>query len=162
MNEVVTWVDVKSNVKISLVRNIIKRYDLTESSKILVIGVSRGGLPVATLASHILETVFDKKPDIAFIDIDTRHNNNSKESVYQSNVLTDNKEKEYDCVIICDDILDTGLTFSMIERTTDYKNVCGLVVTASRKPKINIEMPIFYESINTKWVDFPWEISKYE
>lgn len=129
-------------------------YKLHEYSDVCLIGVSRGGLIPVTMSSHYLHDKLGTKPDMAFIDLDTRHNEDNIPKLTNFNL-----DKKYDLIIICEDIIDSGLSIQLIEEIKVLKDencVLSTLVTSTNN-KRKFQFNVYSGCTTDKWVDFFWE-----
>lgn len=113
-----------------------------------IVGIARGGLPIATMLAHKLGV-----ERISTISIQTyggREKTRSLKDFYLPTYLFPNEP----FVLVVDDILDSGETMRVIKKYySEVLRVC-LVAKPDGKKFIN------YEALNVPqscWVHFPWE-----
>jgi len=153
-----TWKDIDAGVK-TLVSDIRKN----ETSYTLVMGILRGGAPLATMLSHILGI------PMGVIGI-TGYTPENPERVYREcygSVTSIKGLKKEDKVLLVDDIIDYGNTLCAAMSFLPSKkiDICCLLskIKAPRNtlPLANMKMldQIFvYRYVNPQcWVNFPWE-----
>jgi len=95
-------------------------------------GLPRGGLPIAVHISH-------------FLDIPLVVSLNQFLQEYASEEL-----------LVIDDIIDTGNTFSRFLELTDMSDINFTFVTLFYKPR-SPYIPDVYVKETTSWIIFPWE-----
>lgn len=117
-----------------------------------VIGIARGGLPLAIHASHILEA------SVGVVWATHYDGTERKEGVEVDNYGMVDVE-DGNSILIIDDIVDTGKTMeAVVERTRNQGVVDVEVTTASMHVKPDREFdPDYWAEETDKWVVYPWE-----
>ena len=127
------------------VRSTGKRFDL-------VIGIARGGMPVAMVVSDHLGVRID------FINVKS-YNGIAKRSAPRilSTMTEGIRGKD---ILIVDDLVDQGDTLETVKGYLDQQNPRLLeAAVLFKKPWSRIE-PDYYLEVTDKWVVFPFELSE--
>lgn len=119
-----------------------------------IVGVSRGGLPIATMLAHRLD--IDDVGSISCSSYQGREQGHLKILRWPHPVFQD--EKKF--LLIVDDIYDSGNTLRHIQNHYDkmQKARCA-IFTASLVYRDQEYRPSFYgvKITHNKWLTFPWE-----
>lgn len=122
-------------VKVNLLADKLKKYNFDA-----IFGVFRGGLPVATHLSHILNIPLMR-------DL----------TQYQSEFLNGLKRDQNQELLIVDDIVDTAATMKRIRESTSLLGIRKfLFASLFKRPNVQPEPDIYLEE-TPDWVVFPWE-----
>jgi uncharacterized protein len=122
-----------------------KRFDL-------VIGIARGGMPVAMVVSDHLDARID------FINVKSYVGINERGTPRILSTLTDKITGKN--VLIVDDLVDQGDTMKVVEEYLSGQNPKLLeVAVLFKKPWTKFE-PDYYLEVVDRWVVFPFELSE--
>lgn len=117
----------------------------------VIVGISRGGWPPARVLSDLLQNSNLANIKVEFYkDIGVRAKRPKITQPVTSNVVGK-------CVLVVDDVSDTGHSLRMVVNHIRRKGVRDLrVCTLYLKPK-SVFKPDFFAKVTPKWVIFPWE-----
>ncbi len=120
----------------------------------LVIGIARGGIPVAMVISDRLGVRID------FINVKSYSGIAERTSPKILSTLTE--EIGGKSILLVDDLVDHGATMETVRRHLD-KMAPALIETAVllKKPWSRLE-PDYYLEVSEKWIVFPFELSEVE
>lgn len=116
-----------------------------------VIGIERGGIPLATTLSKFLEIPLIK---VCISYYDGQQRRESPIIKMKGIVLSSE-----DVVLIVDDLVDTGSTIETLTRTLEELGIPYKTAVFYRKPH-SIIRPDFFVETTDKWVVFPWELKE--
>lgn len=122
-----------------------------------IVGLTRGGLPLAVIISHMLDNI--QVIPINYSSKKGKGDNTNHANFLPRIFLND----EIPRLIIIDDICDSGQT---LKEVSEYYKKCGhdvrtLVIHYKEFP-VPLIVPDFYEvtiTANSPWVVYPWEKS---
>lgn len=146
----VTWSEaVEAVTKISGVMNGLSRIDDIDH----VVGVARGGLPMAVMLSHELDA------QMAAVWATHYDGQDQRDEVEVENYGLA-KVGEGDTVLLVDDVVDTGKTLDKITTKWDEQDVLGdldyYTAVWHEKPGPIYRPTVAVEEID-RWVVYPWE-----
>lgn len=136
-----TWQDFEKDCR-SLAEQIKK--DKVEYTKI--VAITRGGLFTAGLLSQFLKAV-----PIDTVSIHSYYGSARKRMA----ILKENTSKEP--TLICDDVVDTGKTASMVKKMYPNSKIVVLHYKSSNNPIIK---PDYFMEDTDAWIVYPWEINE--
>ncbi len=117
----------------------------------IVVGVARGGWPVARVMSDLLENpeVANVKAEFYLGVAETK-----KEPIITQPVSTSVRSKK---VLVVDDVADTGKSLALVkEHLTEQGATIVRIATIYYKPW-SILKPDWFERQTERWIVFPWE-----
>ena len=144
--EIPSWEDMYESL-LELARKIRK----TGFKPDIVVGVARGGWPVARVMSDLLENpeVANVKAEFYLGVAETR-----KEPIITQPVSTSVRGKK---VLVVDDVADTGKSLALVkEHLTEHGATVVKIATIYFKPW-SILKPDWFERKTERWIVFPWE-----
>ena len=122
-----------------------KRYDL-------VVGIARGGIPVAMVVSDHLNVKID------FVNVKSYNDIGKRTAPRILSTLTEGIEGKD--VLLVDDLVDQGDTMEFMERyLNDQKPKSLETAVMFRKPWSRVEPDYYLESLS-EWVVFPFELGE--
>jgi hypoxanthine phosphoribosyltransferase len=118
----------------------------------LVIGIARGGMPVAMVVSDHLGVTVD------FINVKSHEKTTQRGAPRILSTLTDHIEGKK--VLVVDDLIDRGETMETVTRfLTDQGPALLETAVLFKKPWSKFEPDYFLEVVDN-WVVFPFELSE--
>ncbi len=118
----------------------------------LVIGIARGGIPVAMVVSDHLEVKID------IINVKSYSGIAERGSPQILSTLTESvKDKS---VLLVDDLVDQGDTMSMVKRFLSEQGPKTLETAVLFKKPWSKTEPDYYLEVVDKWIVFPFELSE--
>jgi hypoxanthine phosphoribosyltransferase len=118
----------------------------------LVIGIARGGMPVAMVVSDHLGVTVD------FINVKSFDKTAQRGTPTILSTLTDHIEGK--CVLVVDDLIDRGDTMETVKRfLIDQKPRLLETAVLFKKPWSKFE-PDYYLEVVYNWIVFPFELSE--
>ena len=160
------WHDYASFVKGAFKR--IKDFGITYD--VAILGIYRGGLPIAVNLSNLFQTYNKYIPGISIIKYQRLDSKENRIDTFNLKTLIEAKN-----VIIAEDIIDKGITMveiiDLLKHELKHKEKVMIIsfatydvgVTAVEKAlkELDVEHNIFSQiklsSAHPKWVVFPWE-----
>jgi len=122
-----------------------KKYDL-------VVGIARGGIPVAMVVSDHLNVKID------FVNVKSYSDIGKRTAPRILSTLTDGVEGKE--ILLVDDLVDQGATLSfMIRYLSDQKPKSLETAVMFKKPWSKTE-PDYYLEVVSEWIVFPFELGE--
>lgn len=116
-----------------------------------VVGIERGGIPLATAFSKHYGVELCKIR-ISFYDGEVRRDQPIID--YNGIVFTPDEP-----VLIVDDLIDTGDTIQVLKKHLDELEVPYRIATFYKKPHASCS-PDYYAAETQDWIVFPWELQE--
>jgi hypoxanthine phosphoribosyltransferase len=122
-----------------------KKYDL-------VVGIIRGGIPVAMVVSDHLNVKID------FVNVKSYHNIGKRTTPRILSTLTEGVEGKD--VLLVDDLVDQGDTMTFLKHyLVDQKPSSLETAVMFRKPWSRVQPDYFLETVS-EWIVFPFELGE--
>lgn len=115
-----------------------------------VVGVVRGGLPMAVMLSHEL--------DVPMSTLEATHYDDTerKDSVEVTDVAV-NEIEVGETVLLVDDVVDTGRTLMEIKRVWDEYDSFSYATAVWHKKSHSAADPMISVDQTDRWIVYPWE-----
>ena len=114
-----------------------------------IVGVARGGLPIATILAHLLSV-----PRVFSVLVSSYDGTVRMETpvvTADSNIPLGGVR-----VLIVDDIVDRGATLRLLQNRYPCAETAALVAKHSGMPFVGYHQK---ETFDDVWIEFPWELS---
>ena len=118
----------------------------------LLVGVSRGGLPVVRIFSDLLDI---EDVDVLRVRYYSGIGERGKEPLIKIGLSRDVSNKK---VLVVDDVADTGESLKEVKRYILEKGAREVRILTLMKKPWSAVMPEYYDSETERWIIFPWEI----
>ena len=168
---VVEWDELQAAVDEFCARN-LTQFDL-------IIGIARGGLPIAAALAHALpearfstmvKTYVDVKQKPFFVFKDGTHLRSDRKKIFESFSIPD-LEKKVKHILVVDDVGTFGYTLEAAELLIRAQSADALIeffVFAADLPRLAASRPNVVERLHfhrevdnrAEWLEFPWERSR--
>jgi len=117
----------------------------------IIVGVARGGWPVARIMSDLLEN-----PDIANVKVEFYLGvaETKGEPMITQSVSVPVKDKN---VLLVDDVADTGKSLALVKKHLNEQGGANVKTATIYYKPWSILKPDWFERQTERWIVFPWE-----
>jgi hypothetical protein len=117
----------------------------------IVVGVARGGWPVARVMSDLLEN-----PEVANVKAEFYVGvaEAKKEPVITQPVSTSVKQRK---VLVVDDVADTGKSLALVKKHLEEQGAVDIKIATIYYKPWSLLKPDWFERQTERWIVFPWE-----